>query len=427
MTDEVDCGEYSRARIVFDTEATMSVPAYLLVPHSRAAPSPARRCSRSTATVRARRWSAASTRAGRETTTRTCSRRRATSCSPPTCAASASAADWMPDDKYHCDWDLVCATMAGVVPLERNLWDLRRALDVLGAHPLVDPARIGAAGLSYGGTCTLFLAALDERVRAAVVSGYLSSWRAAHTIPWNMCGSQILPGQLGAIEHLDIAALVAPRPLLAENGHRRPDLPGRRRARDRRRASGACTHASARPTTRSCTSVRRGPVARHRGAGVLGEVVVSAIDERLRPSWVSTLPGPYPPHDPLDAVVVHGGRARTSGQLPRDHDGTSCNPGVLGADLTVEEGAEAARWCALNALSVLRAGLGSLDRIDRVLTVLGFVASRARLRAAARGRRRREPAARPTCSAPPAGTAAPRSASPRCRAAARSRSRSRSR
>ena len=87
------------------------------------------------------------------------------------------------------------------------------------------------------------------------------------------------------------------------------------------------------------------------------------------------LPGPYPPHDPLDALVVHGGRARTSGQLPRDHDGRLVHPGVLGAELSVDDGAEAARWCALNALSVLRAGLGSLDRISRVLTVLGFVAS----------------------------------------------------
>jgi len=43
--------------------------------------------------------------------------------------------------------------------------------------------------------------------------------------------------------------------------------------------------------------------------------------------------------------------------------------------VTVEQGAVAARWCALNALSVLRAELGSLDRIERVLTVLGFVAS----------------------------------------------------
>jgi enamine deaminase RidA (YjgF/YER057c/UK114 family) len=88
------------------------------------------------------------------------------------------------------------------------------------------------------------------------------------------------------------------------------------------------------------------------------------------------LPGPYPPHEPLDAVVVHGGRARTSGQLPRDHDGNLVHPGVLGeSGLSVAQGTEAARWCALNALSVLRAELGELDRIDRVLTVLGFVAS----------------------------------------------------
>ncbi|MEX1006758.1 MAG: RidA family protein [Acidimicrobiia bacterium] len=86
------------------------------------------------------------------------------------------------------------------------------------------------------------------------------------------------------------------------------------------------------------------------------------------------LPGPYPPHDPLDAVIVHDGRARTSGQLPRNHEGALVNPGTLGLDLTVEQGAEAAGWCALNALSVLRAELGNLDRIERVLSVLGFVA-----------------------------------------------------
>lgn len=97
-------------------------------------------------------------------------------------------------------------------------------------------------------------------------------------------------------------------------------------------------------------------------------------DDRLRELGL-VLPGPFPPHDPLDAVVVHGGRARTSGQLPRDHDGVLVHPGVLGGDVTVEEGAAAARVCALNALSVLRSALGSLDRIDRVLTVLGFVAS----------------------------------------------------
>jgi enamine deaminase RidA (YjgF/YER057c/UK114 family) len=97
------------------------------------------------------------------------------------------------------------------------------------------------------------------------------------------------------------------------------------------------------------------------------------IAERLAELGL-TLPGPFPPHDPLDAVVVQGGRARTSGQLPRNHDGELVNPGLLGDELTVEQGAEAARWCALNALSVLHAELGGLDRIERVLTVLGFVA-----------------------------------------------------
>jgi len=84
--------------------------------------------------------------------------------------------------------------------------------------------------------------------------------------------------------------------------------------------------------------------------------------------------GPHPPHDPLDAVVVHGGTARTSGQLPRIDGKLTCT-GTLGTDVTVAEGAEAARVCALNALSVLRAALGTLDRIERVLTVTGFVAS----------------------------------------------------
>ncbi|MGH9091721.1 MAG: RidA family protein [Acidimicrobiales bacterium] len=87
-----------------------------------------------------------------------------------------------------------------------------------------------------------------------------------------------------------------------------------------------------------------------------------------------TLHGPHPPHHPLDAVVVHGGVARTSGQLPRIAGELTCL-GHLGKDVTVEEGAEAAAVCALNALAVLEEALESLDRVERVLTVTGFVAS----------------------------------------------------
>jgi enamine deaminase RidA (YjgF/YER057c/UK114 family) len=99
---------------------------------------------------------------------------------------------------------------------------------------------------------------------------------------------------------------------------------------------------------------------------------VASYDARVAELGL-TLYGPHPPHDPLDAVVVHGGVARTSGQLPRIDGRLTCT-GHLGDDVTVQEGYEAARVCALNALSVLRACLGTLDAIERVLTVTGFVA-----------------------------------------------------
>ena len=86
------------------------------------------------------------------------------------------------------------------------------------------------------------------------------------------------------------------------------------------------------------------------------------------------LHGPHPPHDPLDAVVVHGGVARTSGQLPRVDGELTCI-GTLGRTVSVAEGNEAAAICALNALAVLEAELGTLDRVERVLSLTGFVAS----------------------------------------------------
>jgi len=85
------------------------------------------------------------------------------------------------------------------------------------------------------------------------------------------------------------------------------------------------------------------------------------------------LPEPHAPPDPLAAVIVHAGIARTSGQLPRA-DGVLQYVGQLGDAVTVEQGRLAARLCVLNGLSALNAALGSLDAITRVLHVTGFVA-----------------------------------------------------
>jgi enamine deaminase RidA (YjgF/YER057c/UK114 family) len=97
------------------------------------------------------------------------------------------------------------------------------------------------------------------------------------------------------------------------------------------------------------------------------------FDARLEELGVQ-LPGPFPPHDPLDPVVCHHGTARTSGCLPRDASGKLAATGLVGRDLTTEQGAGCATLCALNALSLLRADLGTLDRIERLLTLSVFIA-----------------------------------------------------
>jgi enamine deaminase RidA (YjgF/YER057c/UK114 family) len=64
----------------------------------------------------------------------------------------------------------------------------------------------------------------------------------------------------------------------------------------------------------------------------------------------------------------------TSGQLPMV-DGELKYKGKLGADLTVEEGYEAAKYCALNCLSVIKGLVGDLDRVAQIVKVNGYVAS----------------------------------------------------
>jgi pimeloyl-ACP methyl ester carboxylesterase len=205
VRETLDCGSYSRQSIVFDSEATMSVPAYLLVPHGRGDPGPAVLAQHGHGPGKSEVCGLDDAEAGYVVLA-------------PDLRGFGERADWTPPDKYGCDLNLVHAVAAGAYPLTQNLWDLARALDVLEQHPLVDPERIGMVGLSYGATMTLFLAAWDARVAAAVVSGYLNTWPECHRIPWNLCGSQVLPGMLTELTHVDLGGLVAPRPLLVETG-----------------------------------------------------------------------------------------------------------------------------------------------------------------------------------------------------------------
>lgn len=87
------------------------------------------------------------------------------------------------------------------------------------------------------------------------------------------------------------------------------------------------------------------------------------------------LPEPAAPVAAYVPVVIAGGLAHVSGQLPFI-DGVLVK-GRLGADISAGDGYAAARACGLMILAQLRAALGSLDRVERVVKLGAFVNSAA--------------------------------------------------
>ena len=88
------------------------------------------------------------------------------------------------------------------------------------------------------------------------------------------------------------------------------------------------------------------------------------------------LPAPREPAFSYSAVVIDNGLAWVSGQLPwLDGSNSLVYSGRLGEHVNVTEGKSCARACILNGLAVLKKTSGSLDRIERVIKLVGYVAS----------------------------------------------------
>jgi hypothetical protein len=105
---------------------------------------------------------------------------------------------------------LAGATWPGVV-----FWDDMRTVDYLLTRPEVDPKRVGCQGVSMGGYRALFLAALDDRIRAACVVGFMSTVRPmihAHLDTHSFV--HFLPALHQYLDWPDVASLTAPRSLM---------------------------------------------------------------------------------------------------------------------------------------------------------------------------------------------------------------------
>ncbi|RAG84080.1 RidA family protein [Streptacidiphilus pinicola] len=100
---------------------------------------------------------------------------------------------------------------------------------------------------------------------------------------------------------------------------------------------------------------------------------MSKVESRLAELGL-TLPEVVPPLAAYVPAVQIGDFVYTSGQLPMVA-GKLGLTGKVGAEVTAEEAKEQARICAINALAAVKSVIGDLDRIERVVKVVGFVAS----------------------------------------------------
>ncbi|MDQ1577782.1 MAG: hypothetical protein QOE21_469 [Microbacteriaceae bacterium] len=100
---------------------------------------------------------------------------------------------------------------------------------------------------------------------------------------------------------------------------------------------------------------------------------MSKLDDRLAELGVE-IPDVVKPVAAYIPAVVTGNLVYTSGQLPMA-SGTLLATGKVGAGVSAETARDLARVCALNALAAAKSAIGSLDRVNRVVKVVGFVAS----------------------------------------------------
>ena len=100
-----------------------------------------------------------------------------------------------------------------------------------------------------------------------------------------------------------------------------------------------------------------------------------SIENRLAELGI-TLPQPAAPVASYVPTVEVGGILYISGQVSFDGDGQLIK-GRLGEDLNLDAGIAAAEWCGINLLAQMKAALGSLDRVERVVKLGAFISSTA--------------------------------------------------
>lgn len=118
-----------------------------------------------------------------------------------------------------CGSTFIAMQLLGRLLMGENLRDILWAFEVLAAHEAVNPEKIGCVGLSYGGRMTMLTAAVEPRIKIAVISGALNCLQE-RVSTGHSAGCQVIPNLLAYGDVPEIGSLIAPRPCLWEVGDR---------------------------------------------------------------------------------------------------------------------------------------------------------------------------------------------------------------
>jgi len=119
-----------------------------------------------------------------------------------------------------CQWINNMAMPLGQTVTGMWAWDIHRLIDYVETRDDCDAEHLGCAGLSGGGLQTLWSTALDDRIKCAVISGYLYGYKESLLDQHGNCSCNYVPHLYEHADMGDIGALIAPRPLVVETGNR---------------------------------------------------------------------------------------------------------------------------------------------------------------------------------------------------------------
>ena len=98
------------------------------------------------------------------------------------------------------------------------IWDLMRLIDYIETKEELDAENIGCVGFSGGGMQGLWLAAMDERVKYTMISGYFYGYKDSLLELNGNCSCNYVPHLWEYVDMGDLGALIAPRPIMIESG-----------------------------------------------------------------------------------------------------------------------------------------------------------------------------------------------------------------